>query len=261
MTTSGPSLGKRTSGYEFIVRHDGTVVGDDGAEGRLAASLRYVSRLADSLGEQLALGDLVGIATTSSSRLSAQLGWDMARQCIIRGRLDLTVPHQPRGVDVPRAEDVDAALARCVERVQAVGGVRWSAVVTADARIVAAHVPTPRADEIATLDDLTHVGSRVLAVRGAIPERYLSGYVHLTFEAGSLLLVPVRQSCLVVGADTVDEEAFTDAVDEVRAVLADQRLGAATTMVELPPVETGPVERAEAPAPQPPSPRRRWRRR
>lgn len=260
MTMTESSAQERTGGREFTLRPDGSLVGDDGSSGQLAAALRYACRLADTVGEQLGLGDLVGLATTSSSRLTVRVGWDLARECTLRARLDVTVPHQPRHFDVVGGAGVKPALAHCMQRVHRVEGVRWSALVTADARVVAAQVaPGPAAGRGTSA--LPGVGTRVLAVVGAIPQRHLTGHVRLTFERGTLLLVPIRQSCLYVLADAeIEEEAFTEAVDEVRAVLEDERLGAAETVVDA----AGEAEPEAAPvaqaAPVPPTQRRRWRR-
>jgi hypothetical protein len=203
---------------EFVVRPDGTVVGDDGAVGAVAAALPYTGRLARRAGELLDIGDLRALEALGTRRLTVGVTWTPAGEGTYRAVL---APAEPRTVPtftVVGATDATAAVAHCVDRILAVEGVRWSGVVTAASRVVAA------AGDRAATRHLAEVGTRVLAILRSLEDQHVAGFVRLRFEQGSVIGASLGRHALVACTGLADEEVLLTRIDEVRAILADHDL-------------------------------------
>ncbi len=233
----------------FRVHPDGTVVGDDGYAGRVAAAMSHVARLSSNLADLLGVEELARIETLGTPRLSADVEFTAAREASVRAQCAVVVPRERRAIAVVGGTDVSAALTHCVGRVGALGGVAWSGVVTHDMRLVAACLT---AHDAAFATVLPRVGSRALGILRALPADLVSDGVALHYPGLSLWVAPVGENVLVVGApDRVVEDEWTQALDEVRAVLAGQNVTQAPAWGEAPPLavveEESPPARVAAP--------------
>ena len=143
---------------DFLVRPDGTVEGDDGVSGALAAALPYAGRLARRMGELVEAGDLRMVQAFGARLLTIGVTWTPAGEGTFRAT---TTPLEERTAPafvVADGADTSSAVAHCVSRLVSLEGIVWSSVVTADSRVVAA------AGEGLDLHHLAEVGNRMLAV-------------------------------------------------------------------------------------------------
>ena len=69
---------------QFLVRPDGSVVGDDGASGSLAAALPYTGRLARRMGELVGVGDLRLLEAFGVDHLIVGVTWTPAGEGTFR---------------------------------------------------------------------------------------------------------------------------------------------------------------------------------
>jgi hypothetical protein len=215
--SAGPMAGGRDR-CEFVVRPDGTVVGDDGAAGALAAALPYTGRLARRAGELVGVGDLRALEALGTRRLTVGVTWTPAGEGTYRAVL---APAEPRTVPtfmVVGGADATTTVVHCVDRVRAVEGVRWAGVVTAGSRVVAA------AGDGAARGHLDEVGNRVLAILRSLEDQHVAGFVRLRFEEASVVGASLGRHALVAGTAETDEHALLTTIDEVRAILADHDL-------------------------------------
>ncbi|MCY4725875.1 hypothetical protein NYO98_06250 [Nocardioides sp. STR2] len=208
---------------EFVVRPDGTVVGDDGAAGALAGALPYTGRLARRAGELVEVGDLRALEALGARRLTVGVTWTPAGEGTYRAVL---VPAEPRTLPsfmVVGGADTAATVAHCVDRVLAVGGVRWSGIVTAGSRVVAS------AGDGAATSRLAEVGNRMLAILRSLEDQHVAGFVRLRFEKASVVGASLGRHALVACAGVTDDEDLLATIDEVRAILADRDLSTVPT--------------------------------
>jgi hypothetical protein len=208
---------------EFVVRPDGTVVGDDGAAGALAGALPYTGRLARRAGELVEVGDLRALEALGARRLTVGVTWTPAGEGTYRAVL---VPAEPRTLPsfmVVGGADTAATVAHCVDRVLAVGGVRWGGIVTAGSRVVAS------AGDGAATSRLAEVGNRMLAILRSLEDQHVAGFVRLRFEEASVVGASLGRHALVACAGATDDEDLLATIDEVRAILADRDLSTVPT--------------------------------
>jgi len=232
---------------EFVVRPDGTLVGDDGAAGAVAAALPYTGRLARRAGELLEVGDLRAMEASGLRRLVVGVTWTPAGEGTYRA---VATPAEPREVPtytVVGASDTSSALAHCVGRVTAVDGVRWSAVVTAASRVVAVSGHDGS-------DQLAEVGNRMLAILRSLEDQSAAGFVRLRFEQGAVVGASLGRHALVAQSDGTDDDELLAMVDEVRAVLAGHDLSTASTQVVPDDEAVAPVEEEPEPVTSGPPP-------
>ncbi|MBL0749672.1 hypothetical protein [Nocardioides baculatus] len=231
---------------QFLVRPDGSVAGDDGASGALAAALPYTGRLARRMGELAGVGDLRLVEAFGTDHLTVGVTWTPAGEGTYRAALAPLAPRTVPTFTVVGAVDPAAAVIHCLGRLDAVEGVSWSAVVTVDARVIGIQA------EQQDLDRLAEVGNRMLAILRSLEDQHGSGFVRLGFEEGALLGASLGRHALVAAIDGADDEALTAMIDEVRAILADQDLSAVASHREpevAPVVEAPPEVPPVAPAP------------
>lgn len=214
----------------FAVLTDGTVRGDDGEGGRLAASLRYAARLAGQVEFLLDVGPLQKLATVSEVAITAGVTRDDAGGVGLSVRVDSQPRRRPKMLTVVGGADVHAALAHCVQRVQETRGVRWGAIIADDKRVVGASLPRAGATVLASLTALPTVGVRALAVLAAIDEPLRQSWVQLTYARATVLVAGVGPHCLYAVVDEVAPVPFGEAIDEVRAILSAHDLSAAETL-------------------------------
>ncbi len=240
---------------QFVVLTDGTVRGDDGDDGRFAASLRYAARLAGQVEYLLDVGDLLVLATVSRTAITATVSRDESGNVGLSARLESQAFRQPKALTVVGGADVHAALAHCVQRVQQTPGVRWGAIVADDKRVVGASLPQAGAAVLESVSALPNVGVRALAVLGSIDERLRESWVRLTYQRATVLVASLGPHCLYAVVDEVRAGPFGEAVDEVRAILAPYDLSEAATLATETVDSTDSVEEVEvAPAAATPAP-------
>ena len=232
----------------FVVRPDGTVVGDDGAAGALAAALPYTGRLARRMGELVDAGDLRAMEAVGLARLTVGVTWTPAGEGTYRARVTPLDARTVPTYTVVGAVDTSAAVTHCLGRIMTVGGVRWSSVVTAGSRVVAAQ------GEGQELHHLAEVGNRMLGILRSLEDRHTTGFIRLRFEQADLVGASLGRHALVACAVSAADADLVAMFDEVRAVLAGHDL---STVPTGPDPSTGAVPVAEpaAESPQPvPSP-------
>jgi hypothetical protein len=208
---------------EFVVRPDGTVVGDDGAAGALAAALPYTGRLARRAGELVEAGDLRALEALGTRRLTVGVTWTPAGEGTYRAALAPAAARTVPTFMVVGGVDATATVVHCVERVRTVGGVRWAGVVTAGSRVVA------MAGDEAARGHLDEVGNRMLAILRSLEDQQVAGFVRLRFEEASVVGASLGRHALVACTDATDEHALLATIDEVRAILADHDLSSVPT--------------------------------
>ena len=91
--TADPSTGAPAPG-QFLVRPDGSVVGDDGLSGTLAAALPYTGRLARRMGELVDAGDLRVLEAFGTEHLIVAVTWTPAGEGTFRA---VVMPARRRG--------------------------------------------------------------------------------------------------------------------------------------------------------------------
>ncbi|SEC86149.1 hypothetical protein SAMN04489844_3136 [Nocardioides exalbidus] len=210
-------------GAGFVVRPDGTVVGDDGAAGALAAALPYTGRLARRMGELVEAGDLRLMEAFGRRRLSVGVTWTPAGEGTYRASV---TPLEERVVPsfmVVGAVDTTAAVNHCLARIMAVDGVQWSSVVTAGSRVIAAM------GERQDLHHLAEVGNRMLAILRSLEDQHATGFMRLRFEQGAVIGASIGRHALVALATNAEDGELVSMIDEIRAILADHDLASVTT--------------------------------
>lgn len=219
-----------TPARRFTVAADGTTLGDDGADGRLAASLRYACRVAGQLEFLTGAGDLEWVSTVSTTAVTARVGWSDAREVTLSAEVETGEARAPKEFTVVGGADVHAALGHCMQRVRQMLGTHWSAVITGDKRVVAAAVPQSGSAVLDAMAALPEVGVRALAVLGALEEPYRETCVLLDYTHGTMLVAAVGDHALYAFADKLDPRVVAEIVDEVRAVLAPGDVARADTI-------------------------------
>ncbi|WP_374455926.1 hypothetical protein [Nocardioides sp.] len=228
----------------FVVRPDGTVVGDDGAAGALAAALPHTGRLARRMGELVDAGDLRALEALGLARLAVGVTWTPAGEGTYRARV---TPLEARTVPtytVVGAVDTSAAVTHCLTRIMSVEGVQWSSVVTAGSRVVAA------LGDREELHHLAEVGNRMLGILRSLEDRHTTGFIRLRFERGDLIGASLGRHALVACAISAADDALVTTIDEVRAVLAGHDLSTVTSEIHRDATEPA----TEAAEPQPVTP-------
>lgn len=223
-------------GVDFVVRPDGTVVGDDGTSGALAAALPYAGRLARRTGELVDAGDLRTLEAYGAHRLSVGVTWTPAGEGTYRAELRRLEPRVVPTYMVVGAVDTSAAVAHCIDRVMTVGGVRWSSVVTAGSRVIAA------AGDRRELHHLAEVGNRMLAILRSLEDQHATGFMRLHFERGAVVGASLGRHALVTYAGATSDDELLAVIDEVRAILADHDLSTVPTEFDPDAVDPDPVD-------------------
>jgi hypothetical protein len=210
---------------DFLVRPDGTVAGDDGASGALAAALPYAGRLARRMGELVEAGDLRMVQAFGARLLTIGVTWTPADEGTFRAT---TTPLEPRTdpAVVVGGADTPLAVAHCVSRLRSLEGIVWSSVVTADSRVVAA------AGERLDLQHLAEVGNRMLAVLRSLEDQHTNGFVKLRYEGGAMVGASLGRHALVALATSAEDVALVSVIDEIRTILAGHDLAAVTTVLD-----------------------------
>lgn len=219
-----------TPARRFTVAADGTIHGDDGASGGLAASLRYACRVAGQLEFLTGAGDLEWVSTVSSTTVTARVGWSLAREVTLSAEVEAGEPRAPKEFTVVGGADVHAALGHCMQRVRQLLGTHWSAVITGDKRVVGAAVPQSGSGVLDSMAALPEVGVRALAVLGALEERYRETCVLLDYQRGTMLVAAIGDHALYAFADKLDARVVSEVVDEVRAILVPAQVAGADTI-------------------------------
>ena len=230
---------------EFLVRPDGTVRGDDGASGALAAALPYTGRLARRMGELVEAGDLRVMEAFGVQRLTVGVTWTPAGEGTFRGAITPLPARALPSFMVVGGADTAATVTHCVNRLAAVEGILWSSIVTADSRVIAA-VGEPQ-----ELHHLAEVGNRMLAILRSLEDQHATGFMRLRFEQGAVIGASLGRHALVAFASTAQDTDLVSMIDEIRAILADHDLASVTAEFDPASVvepEPAPLDELDEPA-------------
>lgn len=213
----------------FSVRPDGTLEGDDGAEGHLAETLRYVCRMGSQIGALLELGKLERVSTLSPVALMARVAGVPPHASI---KAEAEIPGTERPELVPAANmNVRDAIDRALRRVIIDLATDWAAIITDQGRLVGAlH------DEYATRgapESVLEVGVRALAVLGALDESLRETAVRLDFPRGSVLVAGIGKHALYTHADKLEVSEVIRTVTAVQSLLAAADLARADLVTEF----------------------------
>ena len=232
---------------QLTVLADGSVRGDDGTGGALAATIPYLGRLAGRVGELTGAGELVAFETAADSRLSVQATWNLTGEGTFRAFVTAVPPRLPAQYAVVGGGDVESALNYCVQRFSSLPDVAWAAVLSGTTSLVAAD-----GCDVAQFDRLAEIGTRVLAVLRAVDDGIRAPWARLDYDGASIVAGGVGRHCLFALARRMEEEALVPLFDEVRAVLSGHDLSAAEPVTARDPRSPAvPAPRASGPAPAP----------
>jgi hypothetical protein len=226
---------------EFVVRPDGTVRGDDGDAGMLAASLPYAGRLARRVGELLGAGDLRRIETVGSARLSVGVTWTPAGEGTFRAVIDAAETRTLPNFMVVGGAETGAAVQHCVQRLAGRDDVGLGAIMSSDSRILGV-----AGDAGSHGEQLPEIGTRVLALLRSL-EGDQDGFVRLGFETGTVVGAGLGRHCLFAMADPGGDDTLIAVVDEIRAVLDGHDLASVSAVSAV----SGPVEVVDEPVAEP----------
>lgn len=196
----------------FDVLPDGTVEGDDGDDGHLAATLRYACRMGGQIGELLELGGLERLSTLSNLAVMARVSPDLS----IMAQVEMQGTRRPEMIAVAAA-NVKEAIDRALRRVTVGLASDWSAIITAESHLVGLvhdEAVGPGDPEV-----LQEVGVRVLAVLGALDESLRETAVRLDFRRGSVLVATIGEHALFTLADKVDVSEVVRTVSAAQGLL------------------------------------------
>ena len=196
-----------TDAPQFLVRPDGSVAGDDGPAGTLAAALPYAGRLARRTGELLGAGDLRLLEAFGREHLIVGVTWTPAGEGTFRAVVAPLTPRTVPTFTVVGAVDPAAAVAHCLGRLAGVAGVTWGAVVAADARVIGL------AGDEQDLDRLSEAGNRMLAILRSLEQQHAAGVVRLRFEEGALGGAAIGRHALVAAVTSADDDALVAMID------------------------------------------------
>ena len=215
----------------FDVNPEGIVEGDDGDDGHLAETLRYVCRMGSQIGALLELGELERLSTLSTLTLMARVD-GVAPRMSIRAELERQGTKRPELVPAA-GMNVQAAIDRALRRVTIDLGTDWAAIITDDGRLVGAvhDIYTDGPPE-----SLLDVGVRSLAVLGALDQSLRETAVRLDFLRGSVLVAGIGKHALYTHADKLDVSEVVRTVNAVQSLLAAADLGRADVVTASRPV-------------------------
>ncbi len=218
------------AGSRFGVAADGTVSGDDGTGGQLAASLRYAVRMASQVDSLTGVGDLVRLSTIGSITVIARVDSCAGNEFALTVHVDPTT--STPSPFVKRGSDGSNGITRSLHRTQQMLDTQWCALITGDHRLVGrAMHGTDRSTSI-SLGVLDEVGLRVLALLGAVGPDFRETGVVLDYQRSAILVVPIAEHALFAMADRFERHLVSALVNEVRSVLSPRRLARAETVDE-----------------------------
>lgn len=243
--TAHPSSETPAAG-QFLVRPDGSVVGDDGVSGALAAALPYTGRLARRMGELVDAGDLRVMEAFGTEHLIVAVTWTPAGEGTFRAVVMPLVGRTVPTFTVVGAVDTSAAVSHCLTRLSHVDGVEWCSIITASSRVIGA------VGERQDLHHLAEAGTRMLAILRSLQDQHATGFVRLRFEEGALVGVALGRHALVASVSSAEDDELIAMIDEIRAILAGHDLSAVATEVD--PDEAEAAQEAPPPPPVTPAP-------
>jgi hypothetical protein len=210
---------------QFLVRPDGSILGDDGASGALAAALPYTGRLARRVGEIVHAGDLRLMEAIGREHLIVGVTWTPAGEGTFRA---VGAPLAPRTVPsfTVGAVDTTAAVAHCLTRLAGLDGVAWCSLTTASSRVIGTE------GEPQDVGHLAEAGTRMLAILRSLQDLHATGFVRLGFEQVAVVGASLGRHALVASVCSADDDELVAIIDEVRAILADHDLSTVATDIE-----------------------------
>lgn len=200
----------------FDVDPDGIVEGNDGADGHLAETLRYVCRMGSQIGALLGLGELERVSTLSNLAMMARVA-GVAPHVSIKAEVEVQGTGRPE-LTPAAGMNVQEAIDRALRRVIIDLATDWAAIITDEGRLVGAVHDEYTAQ--GPPESLHDVGLRVLAVLGALDESMRETAVRLDFRRGSVLVAAIGEHGLYTHADKVDVSEVVRTVTAVQSLLA-----------------------------------------
>ena len=200
----------------FDVSPDGSVEGDDGADGHLAATLRYTCRMGSQIGGLLELGELERVSTLSNLAVMARVS-GTSPQLSIKAEVELQGTLRPDPVTFA-ALGVQEAIDRSLRRVTIDLSSDWAALITDESRLVGAVHDESMGRGVP--ESVFEVGVRALAILGALDESLRETAVRLDFVRGSLLVAAIGGHALYTHADKFDVSEVVRTIAAAQGLLA-----------------------------------------
>jgi hypothetical protein len=212
----------------FDVNPDGSVDGDDGAEGQLAADLRYVCRMGSQIGTFLDLGELERLSTLSNLAVMARVS-GVSPDLSIKVEVEMQGTRRPQPVAVAGV-GVQDAIDRALRLVTIDLASDWAAIITAEGKLVGA-VHDESLGRGAP-EFVLEVGERVLAILGGLAELLRETAVRLDFVRGSVLVAAMGDHALYTHADKFDVGQVVRTVASAQGLLATAELNRAIPVTD-----------------------------
>ena len=213
----------------FDVHSDGTVEGDDGDDGHLAETLRYVCRMGRQIGALLELGELERVSTLSALAMMARVA-GVSSEVSIMAEVEAQPLARPQMVPVS-GMTVQRAIDRALRRVTIDLASDWAAIITDESRLVGAMHDDSA--EQGVRQSVPEVGLRALAILGALDVSLRETAVRLDFVRGSVLVAAVGEHALFTHADKFDVSEVVRTVAAVHGLLAGVNLSRADHITDF----------------------------
>lgn len=200
----------------FGISSDGSVHGNDGSEGLLAADVRYAARMAVQMGELAGLGNPDWLVTLG--RVQLRMRVEMAASGMqVEAEMDIEPGSMRRPTASPSHAVPEVQLAHAMQWADVVLHAQWIAVISDDSRVVALFHPEGTAAPSPPI--VSEIGARALAILGAIDEPYRDYGTIIDYEHGDIFAGEIGGHAVYALARRFDAEQVIDAVLGLRSRL------------------------------------------
>ena len=192
----------------------GEVHGDDGADGLLAAGIRYAARQGVQMGVLGGLGDLRWLTTWSGLSVTVRTSVD---DIGLTMWVDIawSPDKSPGELPANRARGtVEHNLMQAVAQLD----VDWAMMMTPEGRLVSLVGSAP-SDDVAR-----GIGTHALAILSALAEPYREVGIAFDYAWGQLFLAEVVGQAVVLGGDRFDSETTREGIARLRSRTTPQQV-------------------------------------
>lgn len=224
-----PSRAQPLPAHAFGVGLDGRPRGDDGHQGKLAATVHYAARMAAQLDRVLTLGALAHLTLRGGRTLDVAVRWGMGGECLVDGQVRSGhvhgLPRRPLPVQrsetpwsaASRAARSSAHLDGALRHVHTLHGAAWTVLFDDDLTALRLFGDLPPGP-------LAVTSSRVHGVLHGLSEPDVD-LLCLTFALGTVVVVPLPEGIVAIAIPQRDPVAAEAVADEIRTVLTSEDSG------------------------------------